>query len=44
MLHLLLGRDWTRNRDAILARIRDDVKNENPGRILLVPELISHET
>ncbi|MBQ8834883.1 MAG: PD-(D/E)XK nuclease family protein [Oscillospiraceae bacterium] len=44
MLHLLLGRDWTANRDEILRRIADDVHQRKPGRILMVPELISHET
>ncbi|MGN1026021.1 MAG: PD-(D/E)XK nuclease family protein, partial [Faecousia sp.] len=44
MLHLLLGRDWTANRDAVFSRISEDVKMERPGRILMVPELISHET
>ena len=44
MLHLLLGRDWTANRDAILDRIANDVKMRKGGRILMVPELISHET
>ena len=44
MLHLLLGRDWTANRDAVLRRIADDVKHRRGGRILMVPELISHET
>ena len=43
LLHLLLGTDWTANRDEILRRISRDVKNEQGGRILLVPELISHE-
>ena len=43
MLRLLLGTDWTANRDAILDRISRDVKNEQGNRILLVPELISHE-
>ena len=43
MLHLLLGTDWTANRDAILDRISRDVKEEKPGRILMVPELISHD-
>ena len=43
MLHLLLGRDWTANRDAVLGRIADDVKQRAPGRILIVPELISHD-
>ena len=44
MLHLLLGTDWTANRDEILRRISQDVKNEKGNRILMVPELISHET
>ena len=44
MLHLLLGTDWTACRDEILARISRDVKNEKGGRILMVPELISHDT
>ena len=43
MLHLLLGTDWTANRDEILRRISHDVENELGGRVLLVPELISHE-
>ena len=44
MLRLLLGRDWTANRDEILRRISHDVKLRRGGRILMVPELISHET
>lgn len=44
MLHLLLGRDWTANRDEILRRIAADVKERKGNRILMVPELISHET
>ena len=44
MLHLLLGRDWTANRDVIMHRIAQDVGNKLPGRILIVPELISHDT
>ena len=44
MLHLLLGRDWTANRDEILNRIAEDVSKSLPGRILIVPELISHDT
>ena len=43
MLHLLLGKDWTANRAEILSRVADDVKNRRSGRILIVPELISHE-
>ena len=44
MLTLLLGSDWTANRKEILSRISRDVAQEKPGRILLVPELISHDT
>ncbi|MGM9548478.1 MAG: PD-(D/E)XK nuclease family protein [Faecousia sp.] len=44
MLHLLLGRDWTANRDEILKRIAADVAGRKGNRILMVPELISHET
>ena len=44
MLQLLLGRDWTANRDAILNHIAEDVRHRQPGRILMVPELISHDT
>ncbi len=44
MLHLLLGRDWTANRDEILRRIAADVRQRKENRILMVPELISHET
>ena len=43
MLHLLLGTDWIANRDEILRRISRDVEQEQGGRILLVPELISHD-
>ena len=44
MVRLLLGRDWTANRDEILRRIASDVKNRQGNRLLMVPELISHET
>ena len=44
MLNLLLGTDWTANRDEILRRISRDVTEEKGNRILMVPELISHET
>ena len=44
MLHLILSRDWTAGRDAVLRQISLDVKKKLPGRILMVPELISHET
>lgn len=44
MLTLLLGTDWTVNASEVLRRIAEDVKEEKPGRILMVPELISHDT
>ena len=44
MLRILLGRDWTANRDEILKRIAQDVHQRKGNRILIVPELISHET
>ena len=34
MLHLLLGTDWTANRDEILRRISLDVNHEKMNRIL----------
>ena len=43
MLTLLIGPDWVANRDEILSRISDDVAQKNSGRVLLVPELISHD-
>ena len=44
MLRLLLGRDWTANREEILRRIAGDVRQGKGNRILMVPELISHDT
>ena len=44
MLTLLLGTDWVTCREKILSMIAEDVRNERPGRILMVPELISHDT
>jgi len=44
MLHLLLSTDWTAERKEILSRIAADVQAERGGRILIVPELISHDT
>ncbi len=44
MLRLLLGTDWTENRDVILSRISRDVQSRKQGRVLMVPELISHDT
>ena len=44
MLHLLIGTDWTANRHEVLTRLAGDVARRQPNRILMVPELISHET
>lgn len=44
MVHLLLGRDWTANSDEVLNRIARDVLGRKGNRILIVPELVSHET
>ena len=43
MLKLLIGKDWISNRNEIFSRIAQDVHNKQGNRILLVPELISHE-
>ena len=43
MLELILGKDWTANTDEILHRVAEDVAARRGGRILLVPELISHD-
>ncbi len=44
MLKLLIGKDWVAVRDEILKRIASDVAQKQQGRILMVPELISHDT
>lgn len=44
MLTLILGKDWTANREYILNMLAKDVENRKGNRILLVPELISHDT
>lgn len=43
MLHLILGKDWTANRDEVLRLVAEDVRQGLGGRILMVPELISHD-
>lgn len=43
MLTLLIGRDWLANRNEIFRRIGQDIRGRKGKRILLVPELISHE-
>ncbi len=44
MLTLLLGTDWVANRQRIMEMIALDVAEQRNGRILLVPELISHDS
>lgn len=44
MLTLVLGKDWIANRDYILNMLAEDVTQRKSNRILLVPELISHDT
>lgn len=44
MLTILMSKDWVTCRNEILSRIAADVNNQQSGRILLVPELISHDT
>ena len=39
-----MGTDWVQVREAILHLVAEDVKNRQSGRILMVPELISHDT
>ncbi len=44
MLTLLLGTDWTENTNTVLKKIAKDVVEQKDGRVLMVPELISHDT
>lgn len=44
MLEILYGPDWCAVSDAIMARVADDVSHGLGKRILLVPELVSHDT
>lgn len=44
MLKLLMGTDWVANRDEILRLIAKDVAEGQGNRILIVPELVSHDT
>ena len=43
MLKFLIGKDWVANRNEIFRLLEEDVRNRKGNRILLVPELISHE-
>ena len=40
MLTLILGSDWTANREYILNMLANDVAERMENRILLVPELM----
>ena len=44
MLRLVLSTDWITGREYILKALAADVRAGRPGRILMVPELISHDT
>lgn len=44
MLTLLIGTDWVANSEALLEMIASDIVHEYGDRILVVPELISHDT
>lgn len=44
MLTILIGTDWVENRSALLRMIAQDVAAERNGTVLIVPELISHDT
>ena len=44
MLTILLGADWVANRNMVLDMVAGDVSAQKGGRILMVPELISHDT
>ncbi len=43
MLKLILCEDWVVGRDAVLQQIAEDVRQKQGNRILMVPELISHD-
>ncbi len=44
MLRILISTDWIAGRQAILSEIAAKVRARKPNLILLVPELISHDT
>ena len=43
MLKIVLGTDWKINREYILNQMSKDISERRQGRILMVPELISHQ-
>ena len=44
MLRILVGPDWTANRNYILGQVSNHVSACQKGILLMVPELISHDT
>ena len=44
MLRLVLSTDWIAGRERILQYVAEDVRARRGNRILMVPELISHDT
>lgn len=44
MLKILLGTNWITNRNAVMQRLGEDIAQKKGNRILIVPELISHDT
>lgn len=44
MLTLLIGADWIKNRNMLLHMIAQDVSAEKKHTVMIVPELISHDT
>ena len=44
MLTILIGTDWVANRNEIMRLVADDVAQNRGGRVIMVPEFISHDT
>ena len=44
MLRLMLSTDWIAGREELLGLVSEDVRQRRGNRILMVPELISHDT
>lgn len=43
MLKLILGASWKKNTDTLMHLLADDVFHQRGGRILMVPESVSHD-
>ena len=44
MLRLIISKDWIAVRNEIMRCVAEDTAKQLGGRILLVPELITHDT